>query len=365
MRVLLALAAVLVVGALAGVLWLGYEHFAHDQRRGSTVLVLTLALLLGALSAAAVMLALAGAIHYVQQLASKSGQPEDQDQAAQSKGPTPLEALLAASEEHDRSASEGGSEPGALNEVLHLLREINENSLLTDEQKQMKLERVRNGERDASAERVEELIKQGDYHLAQRVCKEIIERFGQDATVEDLMKRIEHARKAAEAKDIAEVRRKASDLMSISAWDRAEELVAELQVKHPDSKQARQLSTLVTHERQTFEQQQRRRMYADIEKHISRRQWGQALEISRTLIERYESSTEAEAVRTKIETLEANAEIEERQALESQIKDLVKKRRFAEAAELARHVINAYPDSPQAGVLRNQLTRLEEKAKKA
>jgi Flp pilus assembly protein TadD len=64
----------------------------------------------------------------------------------------------------------------------------------------------------------------------------------------------------------------------------------------------------------------------------------------------------------QIPTLETNWEIEKRQRLEAQIMDLAKRGRYMEAVELARKVIERYPDSPQAEALRLRLDRLVELA---
>ena len=84
--------------------------------------------------------------------------------------------------------------------------------------------------------------------------------------------------------------------------------------------------------------------------------------MARTLLDEYPDSAEATAVRGQMETLEANAEIETRQELENEIKDLIKHRRFAEALDLANQVITNYPESPQAEALRSQLPRLRQRA---
>ncbi len=263
-----------------------------------------------------------------------------------------------------KASADGEADPSVTDEMLYLLREVADNSLLTDDEKRAKLERRRARERRSAISHVEELINQSDYRGAREACQKLLDSVGRDAEFEQLAQRVEQARAASEAKDLAEARRKVSDLMSISAWDRAAKVVAELRANHPDSEKVVELSKWIEHERQTFETQQRRRMYAEIDRHTSRRQWREALNAAQLLIDRYGDSPEAEAIRPKLDTLSANAEIQERQALESQIKDLIKKHRFAEAVDLARNVIQTYPHSPQADVLRSQLPRLEKKAAK-
>ncbi|MBN1344648.1 MAG: hypothetical protein JXQ73_18295 [Phycisphaerae bacterium] len=323
---------------------------------GGVGIVLLLGGLLGAIVASAALLgAIAGGNIISRTRASSEGREGGAPEAGSQSAP-PRQADPA-----DPAA------PGAARhaEMMHLLREIAENSLLTDPQKHEKLKRRIDKARRDCADQVERLLRQGEFHVARKACGELAERFGPDADVDALIERIEQVRADAETKDVAAARRKITDLMSISAWDRAEHEADDLLRKHPDCEQAINLARLVATERGTFERQQRQRLYADIQRHIARKEWRQALTAGREILDRYVDSTEAEAVRLKWETLQANAEIQERQDLEAEIKALIKKHHFAEAADLARKVIDAYPDSPQADVLRGQLTRLEEKAGKS
>ena len=71
-----------------------------------------------------------------------------------------------------------------------------------------------------------------------------------------------------------------------------------------------------------------------------------------------------DALREQISTLEANADIETRQQLETQYKAHITQQNYWEALELARRIISDYPLSPQANVLRDQIPRLEELTQK-
>jgi len=60
--------------------------------------------------------------------------------------------------------------------------------------------------------------------------------------------------------------------------------------------------------------------------------------------------------------LRENSQIKDRHRMENEIRELIKASRFEDALRLARELIDQYPASPQAEVLRDQLPRLEEKA---
>ena len=57
-----------------------------------------------------------------------------------------------------------------------------------------------------------------------------------------------------------------------------------------------------------------------------------------------------------------NAEIQTRQQMESEFREQMKQRQFASALRLANELMERYPKSPQADVLRSQLPRLEKLA---
>ena len=63
--------------------------------------------------------------------------------------------------------------------------------------------------------------------------------------------------------------------------------------------------------------------------------------------------------------LTANADIQSRQALEQQLKELVRQHQYWDALALARRIISEHPLSPQASALRGQLPRLEELARQS
>ncbi len=246
--------------------------------------------------------------------------------------------------------------------IMSLLDDIRENSLLSDEQRHAKLKRVAEQKRQDLLAELQSLLQRKEFHRATMVLSELIKKFGRDEQTESLEASIEESRVRAEAEEIAATIKETEDLMSTGAWERARLTAQELLNKHPDLSEAEELAQRVEREQRLFEEEQRNRMRAEIQRHSSRREWRQALSIARALTERYPDSTEAEAVRAQLETLEANAEIEERHHLETQIKDLIRRHRFDEALHLARRVVADYPRSPQAEVLRGQLEALEERA---
>ena len=250
-------------------------------------------------------------------------------------------------------------------EMLVLLRELRDNSLLSDAQKKAKLGRQATEQRRALTDGVRSFLAKGEFHRALSLVDEMERRFESDSEIERIRTEIRASRERAERADIDDARRKIDELIAISAWPRAEELAVELLDRHPDAAEARHLANRVVRQHRRFDDEQRLIAYAEVQRHTSRKQWKKAVESARTFIERFPKSIEAEALRVQIETLAANAEIEDRQEVEGQFKALLKQQRFAEALDLARDIIRRYPNSPQAEALENQLPRLEAKAQRA
>ena len=63
-----------------------------------------------------------------------------------------------------------------------------------------------------------------------------------------------------------------------------------------------------------------------------------------------------------METLKDNARIEEVRQLRDQIRDLIGRRRFAEAVRVSEELIRRFPDTQAANELRSQIDRLRARA---
>lgn len=254
-----------------------------------------------------------------------------------------------------------------LNEAMvraaDLLHEINENTLLDQEGRARKYELLARTQREEAFRQVERHIRDRNWAQARAVLEGLEHKYPGNHDVRQHLTRLDGLRKAAFDEDYARVKKRIDDLIAISAWDKAAIQAEALLEQHPDSERAKELVIHVSQQRQKFRDEQLKRISADIQKNVTRKHWNEALQAARQLLERYPDSVEAEAVENQIPTLEKNAEIERRQQLEEQIRDLVQRRNFIQAVELARHVIETYPDSPQASALAQQMARFEDLAR--
>jgi tetratricopeptide (TPR) repeat protein len=247
-------------------------------------------------------------------------------------------------------------------DIVTLLEDIRDNSLLNGDERQEKKLRFADEEIQNMAARIRALTAEGDYAQARELASATQRRFPNERRVFELIAQVEENRERHESDDVRSCTRQVEDLISVSAWGRARELAEQLRQRHPDSVEARQLLLRLEREHRLFDEEQRRRMNAEVQRFVTRRRWEEALAAARVFVERFPGCEESEALRMEIPTLKTNAEIEARQFLEAKIMDCARHGRYIEAVDLARKVIARFPESPQAEALRGQLERLEELA---
>ena len=81
------------------------------------------------------------------------------------------------------------------------------------------------------------------------------------------------------------------------------------------------------------------------------------------LVEIFPDSPEGRQVAQKMPTLRDNAHLQEARELRDRITRLLSERQFGSALELARQVMERFPETAAAEELRQQMARLEELAK--
>lgn len=258
-------------------------------------------------------------------------------------------------------APPSSGDSAALESIHRVLEEVRDNILLTDEERRTKHQRLVAIERRERTLQIQQAVEGGHFQRARQLLLEFERRIGGDEDTKQLLEFIEAAAQRAEAEDVAAAARQCEELMSLTSWDRAIQIAEELIDRHPNALPARQLLARVQREKQVHQQEHRNRLFLTFQRHTANREWRAALQVARQLVEAYPDSIEAESIRAQKETLETNAEIEHRKQLEAQYKAQLDEHRYAEALALARDVIRLYPESPQAKVLREQIPYLEKR----
>jgi len=258
---------------------------------------------------------------------------------------------------HDKPAP--AQTPEAL---LAELRELNVNLLLSDEQRCAKRKHLLSRQADALAGMAAEAVEAEDLPEAQRRFDRLMGLAPDDPRAGALAERIDALRRTVQRRDIAAATERASELMSAGQYAQAVEVAAALAARHPDGEGVAALAERVGRERAAFEAEDRKRMFARVEKEAAGRRWRAAKAAAEELLETYGDSPEAGEVRSNLPTIADNAHIEEARELRDRISDLLRRRRFAEAVAKARDLIARFPDTTAAAELNKEMPRLEKLA---
>lgn len=175
--------------------------------------------------------------------------------------------------------------------------------------------------------------------------------YGKTSTLERLHVKIDEAGERNEPLDYGFTRRVAEEAIADGRWDLAEQSVQALFFDHPTSARCRRL----------WDDTRRARLYAHIQARVADHHWAEALAATEEFLERFPGSSEADVLKGQVDTLRANAEILRRKQYETKFKELIATQNYREALRIARHVIDQYPESPQAGALRDQVPLLEKR----
>ena len=168
---------------------------------------------------------------------------------------------------------------------------------------------------------------------------------------------------APQAHDIAGVKRRIEDLMSVEQFCRAEQVAQSLLTRYPHSPEVHGMLETVRREAGAFHAEQQSRLYNEIQRYTQARQWRKAIESARRLLEKYPASQQAQRISATLSTIENNAKLEEIRDLRNRFRDLVARKRFAEAVEIAEDVGSRFPDAKIAGELRRQIPHMKRRSR--
>ncbi len=254
-------------------------------------------------------------------------------------------------------------ESQVLEEILAQLKELNENILMTDEQRRAKAQLRHERLRRELIDDVQTALGAADFARAGRGLDTLEEKAPGDENIQPLRKQLHDARQAACDEETAAVTLRAIDLMATGAFDQAVAEVLALAQRHPDEPAVVGLLDRVRREGRMFNDERRVRMYNEVVRLAEARQWRQALIAAKRYVEAFPTGAGVDAVRAMLATMESNARIEEVRELRDHIRDLIERRRYGEAVEYARDVIERFPDTRAAEELGRQMNRLRELAR--
>ncbi|RMF83190.1 MAG: hypothetical protein D6744_05155, partial [Planctomycetota bacterium] len=197
------------------------------------------------------------------------------------------------------AARAGGGLVGTseLDELVLLLREVRDISLLNDEQRAMRLNAQGRAVLEMLQREVPVLLREHNWIEARNRVQEARERFPSFKEWDALEKQIEQMRTQVEQHDIDAAQRQIQDLTSLGAWDRVDEVLKELLERHPDSQRALDLAQELRSQRNRALAEQRAKLMAQAQEAANNRDWAVALNAATALVQRFPKSPEAQALR--------------------------------------------------------------------
>lgn len=202
-----------------------------------------------------------------------------------------------------------------------------------------------------SAEAVIAAINRRQLAQARLIMRQAEARFGSATMLQRLDANIEETARRNEPLDYAHTRRIVEGHIGAGNWAQAEEAASRLCAEHPPSARCKQL----------WDDTRRGRLHAHIQACGTARHWAEALAATEEFLDRFAQSVEAEALRSQVETIRINVEIEQRRHYEDRFRELIAVQKFDDALRLARVVVQRFPGSPQAAALRPQIALLEQR----
>ncbi|MFB3894264.1 MAG: outer membrane protein assembly factor BamD [Phycisphaerae bacterium] len=248
--------------------------------------------------------------------------------------------------------------------VLAELAEINTNLLLSDAQREAKRRAWQMQQSRRLAELAEQHISAGRLDEARDTLAQLLAEVPDTPHVRELEQRLAKARHAARAAEISGQVQRVKELMAAASFEAAEQAARQLAARHPDSADAGMLLEQVRREAAAYDAEQRRKLYEAVDSHAKARQWRAAAGAAKRFLEAYPKGPEADLVRAQLQTITDNAQIEEVRELRDRIRDLINRRRFPEAFELARDLVARFPHTAAAEELRGQMDKLAQMGKK-
>jgi outer membrane protein assembly factor BamD (BamD/ComL family) len=276
--------------------------------------------------------------------------------------PKPCDASAAQTVPAPAAAPAGLADPALNDRIVALLEEIREVSLMSDEQRQVRLRHYLESRRRSTLDQVFLSFRAGRWAIADQLLTSLESQFASDPAVKQARGEFHRQRTAAETEAFLQTEQRVRDLAHLSSWDLAIATATEFVNNFPGNVEGRHLLTQVCRDLDAFRDAAFQRMYEQVQANVDRRQWRTALVDAKQLLEEFPNHSRANRIRQQFKTISANAEIEERQEHEVRIQLLVTNRRFAEAVELAEEVVRRFPDSPQADALEERLPQLRELA---
>ena len=264
-----------------------------------------------------------------------------------------------------RQQATGGEQPlrtELLQQIAAQLAELKTDLMLSPEQLAIKRSRHLESRAKELSDQARAAIENGAFGEAEQALARFADEVPGDKRCDELRELLDRTREEALARDLKEHLQRVEDLMAVADFDRAEQEARKFAEAHPSCDEAAELLQRAVREGEAYKTDIRQKIYKEVQRLAKARQWRAALVAARKLMETCPNTHEANSIALQMTTLEENARIEEVRQLRDEIRDMIERRRYAEAIKIAKDVMERFPRSRFAGELKGQIDRLRELA---
>jgi hypothetical protein len=254
------------------------------------------------------------------------------------------------------------ADPEAIAQLQRDIEDIRALVMMTDQQRQTWVGEQVQAAKRAGLERARAAVASRQWAQAEELVVSLERDCPGDAEVAALRGELEKGRGLVEAEAVRAAAASIEDLMATAQWNQALAEANRLAESFPKNAEARALLQRVVRERDLYRDSTTRQLWDEVKRQVERRAWRKALAAARRLSEQFPEHKLAQRVQGQLPTIAENAEIEERHEREQEIQNLVGRKRFSDAADLAEELIARFPHSPQAQKLQDMLPMLRQRA---
>jgi len=356
------LGVLVLLAVLAGVLGRWYVHVDTGQPISVDLVVRSAAALGAGVVGGGLLLAAAAGLRYADALLRGTDRRVSIGASGTSSGSGVMPLALASSPNQPEGwpGERGGMAtqawampPGpTLAEILAAVEELRDLAGLPEEQRAAARGRLATRRRERLLARINEALDDARVSEARELLADARAWFLPSPELDRLALKLATVAQRTEPSAYASVIGQVEEAAADGDWAGAEQAARGLTQAYPDSARCKQV----------WEAARLGRRYALVQEHTRQRRWREAVAAAEEFLAAYPDSVEARFLSVEILTLRQNAEIQRRKRYEAQFKEYVRARRLPEALRLAKHVVETFPNSPQAEVLRKQIPVLERRA---
>jgi outer membrane protein assembly factor BamD (BamD/ComL family) len=256
--------------------------------------------------------------------------------------------------------AEHAIDPEKIDRITEVLHEIRELSLLSDEARRELLSSTLNDRKMQGARDVLELAAKQEWKEALRLLLSLESQFPTDNQVIISRREFDRMHSSAEAESVTTTRDRVDQMLAAGEYDEAVIAATKLVENFPENVQAQALHARAARDREVAGDMGAQRMLDEVRHEVENHSWREALVKANFMLEKYPDNPRTDRLRRQLAAIQENAEIEERQAIEVQIHELIRNRQLREAISLGEGLLRKYPSSPQADSLESMLPRLKQ-----